>query len=228
MWYHYPALETGRGMKKLAFTILALLVVAVPVTLFVSEAWPRMRHGSAPGDATRAPEWLRQLTRVEPGLWRPWTEIVIHHSAGELGDLESIDRYHRNMRHWDSAGYDFIIGNGTFSGDGEIEVSTRWETQSDGAHCTGHNTTAIGICLVGNFQAPGERPSPAQDLSLVQLVACLAVRYNIPADHIYLHREIHGASTLCPGANFPEDNIRKVVEKLRAEYAPAKPAAAKR
>ena len=209
-------------MRKLGLAILALMLVAIPVTLLVTTVWPRMRRVPPPADMTRAPEWLRQLTRVEPGLWRPWSEIVIHHSAGELGGLESIDRFHRTARHWDSAGYDFIIGNGTFSGDGEIEVSTRWETQSDGAHCSGHNATAIGICLVGNFQAVDEKPSPAQDLSLEQLVAYLAVRYGIPAERIYLHRDVHGASTLCPGRNFPEDNIRRVVEKLRAEYEPAK------
>ncbi len=208
-------------MRRFALIILAALLVALPVAALMVSVWPRARHGAAPRDTSRAPDWLKDLARVEPGLWRPWTEIVVHHSAGELGGLESIDRYHRSGRHWDSAGYDFIIGNGSFSGDGEIEVSSRWDSQSDGAHCLYHNATAIGICLVGNFDVHDEQPSPFQIRSLVQLVAYLAVRYNIPPERIYVHRDIPEAQTACPGRNFPLDNIRRLVEKLRKEYAPA-------
>ncbi len=210
-------------MRKTGLILLALILVAAPLAALAVFLWPRV-PARAPQDTTRAPDWLKELTRFEPALWRPWTEIVVHHSAGELGGLESIDRYHRMGRRWDSAGYHFIIGNGTFSGDGEIEVSSRWETQSDGAHTLHHNDRAIGICLVGNFEVRDERPSPQQDLSLAQLVAYLAVRYNVPPERIYLHRQVPGASTLCPGRNFPVDNFRAVVGKLRAEYQPAAPA----
>ncbi len=209
-------------MRKTGLMLLALFLIALPVAALVVAAWPRHRT-SPPRDVTRGPEWLKDLTRVENGHWRQWTEIVVHHSAGELGGLESIDRYHRTQRRWDSAGYHFIIGNGTFSGDGEIEISSRWETQSDGAHTLHHNAQAIGICLVGNFDIRDERPSPFQMLSLAQLVAYLAVRYDIPAERIYVHRDVPGAATRCPGRNFPLAEFHTIVEKLRRQYQPAAP-----
>ena len=212
-------------MRRYALILLAMVLVGLPLAALGVFLWPRS-PAHALRDATRAPEWLKELTWFEPALRHPWTEIVVHHSAGEPGGLESIDRYHRTGRRWDSAGYHFIIGNETFSGDGEIEVSSRWETQSDGAHTLHHNAQAIGICLVGNFEVRDERPSPQQDLSLAQLVAYLAVRYDVPPERIYLHRQVPGASTLCPGRNFPVDNFRAVVAKLRAEYQPAAPAPA--
>lgn len=208
-------------MRRTAMIILAGLLVAAPMTALVIAVWPRARGVTAPEDTTRAPQWLKDLTWFDPRLWRPWSEIVIHHSAGELGDLESIDRYHRTGRHWESAGYDFIIGNGSYSGDGRIEPSSRWETQSDGAHCLYHNETSIGICLIGNFDVPDREPSPFQMRSLAQLVAYLAVRYDIPCERIYLHRGVPEAQTACPGRNFPIANFRTLVESLRKEYSPA-------
>lgn len=210
-------------MRRTALIILAALLVALPVAALMVSVWPRARGVRPPDDTTRAPQWLKDAAWFEPKLWRPWTEIVVHHSAGELGGLAAIDRYHRSGRRWDSAGYDFIIGNGSFTGDGEIEVSSRWETQADGAHCLHHNATAIGICLVGNFDVRDEQPSPFQMRSLVQLVAYLAVRYDIPAERIYVHRGIPEAQTACPGRNFPLGNFRRLVEKLRKDYAPAPP-----
>ena len=50
-----------------------------------------------------------------------------------------IDKYHREGRGWESAGYHFVIGNGTGSPDGSIEVGPRWLAQEAGAHCRGHN-----------------------------------------------------------------------------------------
>jgi 5-methylcytosine-specific restriction endonuclease McrA len=40
------------------------------------------------------------------------------------------DRSHRD-KGWDELGYHFVIGNGTSSGDGVVEVGTRWQTHLD-------------------------------------------------------------------------------------------------
>ena len=209
------------GFRSHALYLVAGFLIALPLAALVAIVfWPEPAKVVPVQDATRAPDWLKELTRVDKKLWRPWSEIVVHHSAGELGGLELIDRYHRTKRKWDSAGYDFIIGNGSFTGDGEIEVSSRWEAQADGAHCLHHNDVAIGICLVGNFDVRDEKPSPFQMLSLEQLVAYLCVRYNIPPDHVYLHHDVAGAQTRCPGQNFPLKNFLNVVEILKREYQP--------
>jgi len=66
---------------------------------------------------------------------RRWKYIVIHHSASYKGSASSIDRYHREEKGWENGlGYDFVIGNGRGSRDGQIEVGGRWNKQIKGAH----------------------------------------------------------------------------------------------
>ncbi len=86
---------------------------------------------------------------------RPWKYIVIHHSASDSGNAASMGKYHKNNRGWvNGLGYDFVIGNGNGSRDGQIEVGNRWNRQIDGAHAGNpeYNKYGIGICLVGNFE----------------------------------------------------------------------------
>jgi N-acetylmuramoyl-L-alanine amidase len=157
-----------------------------------------------------------------PNAWLPpaqvekgWTAIVIHHSATERGNAAIFDRMHREQNHWDGVGYDFVIGNGTDSGDGQVEVTFRWRQQLTGAHCGGTpdnwaNVDGIGICLVGNFQYA--TPTPRQMQSLVQLVRFLQKRYGISRDHVYGHSNTPGARvTACPGARFPMATFKRML-----------------
>lgn len=134
-----------------------------------------------------------------------WTAIVIHHSATENGNAAIFDKWHREGNHWEGVGYDFVIGNGSDSGDGEVEVTFRWHDQLTGAHCktpgNWANEDGIGICLVGNFN--NTAPTTRQMQSLVQLVRFLQTRYSIPKSRIYGHRTTPGArKTECPGRKF--------------------------
>ncbi|UCD50879.1 MAG: N-acetylmuramoyl-L-alanine amidase [Phycisphaerales bacterium] len=146
--------------------------------------------------------WLPQ-TKYE----RPWTAIVIHHSATSVGNAEIFDRWHREENQWDEVGYDFVIGNGSDSADGTVEVTFRWEQQRTGAHCAGTpdnwaNEKAVGICLVGDFTQ--NRPTSAQLRALTRLVRFLQQRYGIPSERVYGHGTKPGArSTQCPGRLFP-------------------------
>lgn len=157
-----------------------------------------------------------------PKEWLPpadvekkWTAIVIHHSATETGNAAIFDRMHREENHWDGVGYDFVIGNGSNSGDGEIEVTFRWREQLAGAHCGGTpdnwaNIDAVGICLVGNFDYGV--PSTKQMQSLVELVRFLQQRYGIPTNRIYGHRNTPGARiTDCPGNLFPMARLKSLL-----------------
>ena len=148
---------------------------------------------------------------VPTGAERPWQFIVIHHSATPTGSAGEFDRMHR-AKGWDELGYHFVIGNGAGSGDGEVEVGSRWPKQKHGAHCKvgGHpqyNDLGIGICLVGNFNMTA--PSEAQMASLARLVRYLANRYGVPQSHIYGHGQLK--STDCPGRNF---NYRDLFRRL--------------
>jgi hypothetical protein len=137
-----------------------------------------------------------------------WKAIIIHHSATDTGSVASIDDYHRKNNGWDGIGYNFVIGNGKGTGNGQVESTYRWKGQKTGAHCKTDSTNwanenAIGICLVGNFDY--SRPSTGQVESLVKLVRFLSERYDIPQSRIYGHNTTPGRSTNtnCPGKNFP-------------------------
>lgn len=146
---------------------------------------------------------------------RQWEYIIIHHSATTEGGAKSIEKYHKKVRGWDSLGYDFVIGNGSQTSDGKIEVSQRWRHQLDGAHCPEQNMNirAISICFVGNFDQPEKRPTAAQLQAGKELVRRLAEKYNIPPECILGHREVQGTSTKCPGKNFLIDELRSDVLK---------------
>jgi N-acetyl-anhydromuramyl-L-alanine amidase AmpD len=73
------------------------------------------------------------------------------------------------------------------------------------------NPRAIGICLVGNFDE--EKISAKQLESLVFLVNKLRRHYKIPINRIMGHGEVTGASTHCPGREFP---WREFIEHLNA------------
>ena len=145
-----------------------------------------------------------------PKADRPWKYIVLHHSATATGGLDQIDREHRKLLGFEGCGYHFVIGNGTDSPDGQIEVAARWINQKNGVHCRNGknpdvNEYGIGICLVGNFDQ--SEPTPRQIAAARALVAYLADRYQIASDHLGAHDAFASGPTACPGKNFPEQAI---------------------
>ena len=148
-------------------------------------------------------------------LEKGWRAIVVHHSATRTGNAAIFDKWHRERNHWEGVGYDFVIGNGTDSGDGEVEVTFRWRKQIPGAHCGGTannwaNEDGIGICLVGNFNQMA--PTPRQTQSLVKLIRFLQKRYGIPTSRIYGHKTTPGARvTDCPGRRLSISRLRSML-----------------
>ena len=143
--------------------------------------------------------WAERSWDVQ--ITREWHHIVIHHSASAIGSAAIFDKAHRE-RGWDGLGYHFVIGNGSASGDGAVEVGYRWARQIQGAHAGNaeYNQHGIGICLVGDFQNGGT-PSPAQMASLRRLVRFLQVKTGIPTSEVIGHGNVPGKSTECPGRN---------------------------
>jgi len=146
-----------------------------------------------------------------PAGWHPpggvrdrWDCIVIHHSASQTGGARAFHEYHTKVRHWDELGYHFVIGNGTDTPDGCVEVGSRWTGQKHGAHCkvpgNYYNEHGIGICLVGNFERT--QPTPAQMASLEKLTRFLMEACDISPGRIHTHGGVTGR-TACPGRHFP-------------------------
>jgi len=154
---------------------------------------------------------------------RGWQFIVIHHSDTPAGGAMAFDKFHRQVRGWDELGYHFVIGNGTDTADGAVEVGSRWPKQKQGAHTktpdNRFNDFGIGICLVGNFDH--DRPTAAQMRSLVKLVAHLERTYKIPTDRVIGHKD--AKSTDCPGRFMSVADVRRQAAAL-AGAAPAQDA----
>jgi N-acetyl-anhydromuramyl-L-alanine amidase AmpD len=152
------------------------------------------------------------------GFSKRWTCIVVHHSATSCGCASEFHHAHQ-ARGWDELGYHFVIGNGTGSANGQIEVGPRWYKQKHGAHCKTagnyHNEHGIGICLVGNFERT--RPTARQMASLNKLLRFLMANCGIPANRVIGHREAPGAQTVCPGANVIMARIRATARNLLAQ-----------
>jgi LysM repeat protein len=132
-----------------------------------------------------------------------WKRIVVHHSAIKYGNAKKYDAAHRQRGMQNGLAYHFLIGNGIDSGDGEIEVGPRWKKQLLGGHVKSYNLnlTAIGICLVGNFEQT--HPSQKQLDAFTQLMDWLQGDVLKKKTQFAGHKELKGEQTICPGKNFP-------------------------
>jgi N-acetylmuramoyl-L-alanine amidase len=159
-----------------------------------------LSHGETDWRSSYPEEWK---CSGESGNWK---YIVLHHTATDHADVESINEAHlkrkdRDGHSWLGIGYHFVIGNGQGMGDGEVEATFRWREQLAGAHAgdEDYNQHGIGVVLVGNFEQT--TPTAAQLESVKRLVGFLKKECNITSDRIVGHREIK--ATACPGSLFP-------------------------
>src|SRR6266550_2853159 len=61
-----------------------------------------------------------------PVMRRRWQFIVVHNSGTRQGSARIFDYYHRHVRRMrNGLAYHFVIGNGTSTGDGQIEIGDR-------------------------------------------------------------------------------------------------------
>ena len=150
----------------------------------------------------------REIDRA-PVLRERWRFIIVHNSGTRQGNARIFDYYHRNVRRMSNGlAYHFVIGNGTSSGNGEIEVGDRWRRQINGGHVHSDylNNISLGICLVGDFNR--DQPTRAQLDSCEELIRYLrdrcgkVERHDIP---VRPHREMNPPRwpTDCPGDAFP-------------------------
>jgi hypothetical protein len=150
----------------------------------------------------------REIDRA-PVLRERWRFIIVHNSGTRQGNARIFDYYHRNVRRMrNGLAYHFVIGNGTSSGNGEIEVGDRWRRQINGGHVHSDylNNISLGICLVGDFNR--DQPTRAQLDSCEELIRYLrdrcgkVERHDIP---VRPHREMNPPRwpTDCPGDAFP-------------------------
>lgn len=153
--------------------------------------------------------------RRAPVKRRRWQFIVVHNSGTRQGNARVFDYYHRHVRRMQNGlAYHFVIGNGTSTGNGQIEVGDRWRRQINGGHVHSDylNNISLGICLVGDFNR--DQPTRAQLDACEELIRYLRQRCGgtgrgaIP---VKPHREMNPPRwpTDCPGDDFPYSWFRR-------------------
>ena len=120
--------------------------------------------------------------------------IILHHMAG-FGTYKDIHSLHLSNGYV-GAGYHFFV-----SKDGKI-YSLR-PIDKVGAHTKGVNITSVGVCFEGNFEKG--KMSDLQINAGKELIKYLK--------DLYVNAKVKKHSdfnpTLCPGKNFPFDEIKK-------------------
>ncbi len=141
---------------------------------------------------------------------REITKIIIHHTATRPNvSVETIDTSHR-LRGFTEIGYHWLL----HCPDGVWILSKGRKENVVGAHARGHNLRSIGIAIAGNYQE-SELPPEVRKMLLEQ-IARVCKRYSLPIDRasIRYHKELSGASTLCPGKNII-NQFEQLVEEVR-------------
>jgi len=174
--------------------------------------WPWSRRSANYRYLTQS---VIEAIRRAPVKKRRWQFIVVHNSGTRQGNARVFDYYHRHVRRMQNGlAYHLVIGNGTSTGNGQIEVGDRWRRQINGGHVHSDylNNISLGICLVGDFNR--DQPTRAQLDSCEELIRYLRERCGkvdrgeIP---VRPHREMNPPrwATDCQGDAFPYSWFRR-------------------
>lgn len=154
---------------------------------------------------------------------RAWEYIIIHHSQTRdkkiLSDFEAIKNYHMSYRlngdvitkeqadslvaqgktvivPWKDIAYHYVIEYK----DDKLVLREARDMDTSGAHCSGMNGKAIGICIVGDYDVT--EPVDEQINLLSDTCLALMTAYNIPVEKIKPHH-FYAPWKSCPGNKFP-------------------------
>ncbi|GAA4082788.1 peptidoglycan recognition protein family protein [Actinomadura miaoliensis] len=89
-------------------------------------------------------EWGARTPRSRPTTtWSRRTEFVVHYSEGPTTQTpRQIQDFHLDSNGWADIGYNFLVDTR-----GRVYEGRGWLVV--GAHATGHNTSGIGVCMIG-------------------------------------------------------------------------------
>ncbi len=137
----------------------------------------------------------------------PWREVILHSSASRESNATILFAHQRNrdpqLRH---LSYHFVIGNGTYSNKGEIEIGARWQMQeiAPAMALPVLNEDMIHVCLIGLIE--NTLPLTEQLVALDELLAYLRAR--LGALPLKVHRDVESTATVCPGDGFSDEVVR--------------------
>ena len=143
-----------------------------------------------------------------------WRRLAVHSSGSISGNATLLNAHHA-LRDPDLANgaYHIVIGNGSFSGDGEISLGSRWHEQLPSAamKVDDVNASSLSVCLIGNFTETG--PNRAQWRALDELTAYLRSQLG-PMD-VMTHRQLESTAPACPGPGFSRETLDQLSKRTR-------------
>jgi len=170
---------------------------------------------------------MGDVTGFRPVRW------VVHHSESPGGGLLFIKKVAQENQGIDFCPYHFLISNGQDWGgfheeelhDGLLIIG-REDTKA-GQHCRHHNSTSLGICLIGNFEKT--IATSAQIDTLIHVLEGGFKKYGITpifGDTVFNHKDMPDNSTACPGKHMYDITRRcaliayeRIVQTARTGHA---------
>lgn len=143
---------------------------------------------------------IGQITQTDVPLQLvKWRNLVVHSSASAGSEL--------------AKGCHFLVVPGADGRGGSVVATDRWKQQADGRHVQvagfDYNRNSIGVCVIGEFSS--RPPSRDQFDAVVGLVRQLRRQCGVPADQVYLARQLPLAQRT-PGEAFPMDLFEQLVK----------------
>lgn len=189
--YRAPAHET-RTMTIRPALILSLLLFACAGA--AAQSLPEVERGIVP-----VASWGGTPADASHAQRQTITHITLHHQGEPFRPgtdprqyLRNLQNWSRGTKHWLDIPYHYIIDlDGRIYEGRKIDYAGDTNTEYDP---TGHAL----IEVVGNFEEV--EPNQQQLDAVVNLMALLAHKYQVPLDHIASHRDF-SKQTVCPGAN---------------------------
>lgn len=194
-------------MRLIDFLLVALVAAAGLATAQQFDAADLTRRATPtaaplpPHAAVRTPSGV--VAAPAPG--RLWRFIVVHHSGTRRGSATVFARARGGP---EALPYHYVVGNGTDSGDGEVELTARGLYHCPGPQCGSEEIDpwALGICVVGNFEETP--PTRRQWEAVTDLVRRLARENGIAPQNLIGECEVAPQRTVCPGRRFPLAALR--------------------
>ncbi|WP_395106600.1 N-acetylmuramoyl-L-alanine amidase [Actinomadura sp. SCN-SB] len=158
------------------------MIPAVGVVIGVTARWEISL------DIITRKEWGARSPKSKTSTsWSKRTEVVVHYSEGPPSQTpRQIQNFHMDSRGWSDIGYNFLVDT-----KGRIYEGRGWLVI--GAHATGHNTSGIGVCMIGR---DGDATDAAKRaIRWLYDEACRRAGRTLAKRG---HRDV--GSTACPGA----------------------------
>jgi len=161
-------------------------------------------------ELVRRSAWGAAPPRSKPiTIATPVKDLFLHHSAGRDNGpttVRAIQKFHQDTRGWNDIAYSWL-----YSPNDRVFFEGRGPAVH-GAHTRGHNSTAHGLCVLGNFEATVVPHHVVADLA-----EWAQWHGNTWGPSVYRpHNDV--SSTLCPGKH-----LAALIPKINAYMVPAVP-----